>query len=123
MADQAGASSGDSSPTQRFVALVEGFHDRPDVTVPAESGRRSFGSAALKVGGSIFAMLQGDQLVVKLPRARVTALVKAGIGQPFDAGKGIRMKEWVTVSDVDEHVWRDLAEEAYAFVRSRSRPG
>lgn len=67
-------------------------------------------------------MLPGDQLVVKLPRGRVTALLLAGAGQPFDAGKGTPMKEWITVTSDEERTWRDLAEEAYDFLRSRSHP-
>lgn len=110
------------SADQRFSALVEAFTDRPGVTPPRESGRRGFGSAALKVHGSIFAMLPGDQLVVKLPHARVGALIEAGTGRPFDAGKGTPMKEWLTIVDDAERTWRALTEEAYEFIRSRSRP-
>lgn len=101
---------------------MDAFRARLDVTVPGESSRRGFGSAALKVNGSIFAMLPGDQLVVKLPRTRVTALLEAGAGQPFDAGKGTPMKEWITVASDEERTWRDLAEEACEFVRSRLHP-
>lgn len=111
-----------ATPAQRFAVLVEAFGGRPDVTVPGEPGRRTFGSAALKVNRSIFAMLTDDQLVVKLPGARVAALIQAGAGQPFYAGKATSMKEWVIVTEDDERAWRDLTEEAYAFVRSRSHP-
>lgn len=108
-----------TSPAHRFAALAEVFRGRPDVSLPGESVRRGFGSAALKVRGSLFAMLAADQLVLKLPRAHVTALLAAGAGQPFDAGKGIPMKEWVIIDD-EERTWRDLAEQAYDFGRSRS---
>lgn len=113
-----------ASGAERFAALVEGFGGRPDVTVPSGSARRGFGSTALKVHGSIFAMLRGDQLVVKLPRARVTALLEAGTGQAFDAGKGTPMKDWIALSHaMDEEIWREVTEEAYGFVHRRSRPG
>jgi TfoX N-terminal domain len=100
----------------RFAALVEHFADRPRVTPPGAAGRRGFGSSALKVDGSIFAMLQDGRLVVKLPRERVSALVASGTGEPFSAGKGRPMKEWVAVPDGDDALWRTLAEEALTFV-------
>jgi hypothetical protein len=104
----------------RFAALVDQFADRPGVT-PPETSRRRFGASALKVGGSIFAMLQGGRLVVTLPAARVAELIAHGGGVPFDAGKGRPMKEWVAIPDADDTRWRALAEEALTFVARRSR--
>lgn len=103
---------------ERFAALVEEFAGSPGVELPGESGRRTFGSETLKVNGSIFAMLTGGGLVVKLPRDRVAALIDSGTGAPFDAGKGRPMKEWLTVVDDDEGIWLALAREAMDFVRS-----
>ena len=77
--------------------------------------RREFGSNALKVNGKIFAMLVRGSLVLKLPKARVTELIEAGVGGPFDAGKGKPMKEWVTVLAVARK-WLALAREARQFV-------
>ena len=107
-------------PAERFATLVEAFADCPGVTLPEESGPRRFGTDALKVNGSIFAMLQGDQLVLKLPADRVDALIARGIGGPFAAGKGRPMKEWVTVTGDDE-TWLALARDALDHVRSQSR--
>ena len=84
--------------------------------------RRRFGSSALKVNGSIFAMLTRDELVLKLPQARVRELISEGAGRPFDAGKGTPMKEWVMLADDDLDTWQALAEEALAFVGA-SRAG
>ena len=109
------------TPTERFGVLVEEFAGRPGVTPPG-GDRRRFGSDALKAGTSIFAMLTGEELVLKLPRARVTELVANGEGRPFDAGKGTPMKEWVVVVDDDLDTWRELAEEAFAFVAAARRP-
>jgi hypothetical protein len=103
-----------------FAALVEQLADRPGVTRP-EPGRRAFGASALKVDGSIFAMLHGERLVVKLPRQRVSALVDAGTGAPFDSGKGRPMKEWVGIPAGDDGLWRTLAEEALEFVGRHPR--
>jgi TfoX/Sxy family transcriptional regulator of competence genes len=104
--------------------LAASFADRPGVTLPGSSGRRGFGSAALKTEGSIFAMLIGGALVVKLPAARVAALVAEGPGLPFDGGKGTPMREWVALPGSAADEWAPLAEEAHAFVASRrSRSG
>lgn len=104
---------------ERFVALVERFAGRPGVEVPNESPRR-FGSDALKVNGSIFAMFVSDHLVVKLPRHRVDALVASGIGSPLEASKGRPMKEWLRVTTAPEEAWLPLAQEAFEFVGGRS---
>jgi hypothetical protein len=104
---------------EQFAELVEEYAGVPGVTLPGESGRSGFGSHALKVNGSIFAMLVRGHLVVKLPALRVDALVEEGSGVPFDANKGKPMKEWLTVSDADAGRWLELSNEALAFVGSR----
>jgi hypothetical protein len=101
-----------------FFALVMAYADEPGVSVPGESGGRGFGSTALKVNGSIFAMVTREHLVVKLPRGRVTSLIESGEGSPFDAGKGRPMKEWLTVEVQSEQTWLTLSREAMTFVRS-----
>ena len=108
---------------ERFALLVEEFAGAADVELPGGSSPRRFGSDALKVNGSIFAMLTGGHLVVKLPRHRVDALIGSGTGAPFHSGKGSPMKEWVTVVDQNDEVWLAVAREALDFVRSRSTGG
>lgn len=103
---------------RRFESLVSRFTDREGVTPPGAGGR-GFGSDALRVNGSIFAMVSQDRLVLKLPRDRVASLLGDGAGAPFDAGKGRPMREWVVIVDEDEATWDALAEEAYAFVGRR----
>jgi hypothetical protein len=106
-----------SDPDALFAVLVDAFADRPGVTPPAEGDSR-FGSAALQVNGAIFAMVTRGRLVVKLPSRRVAALVDAGTGVPFDANRGLPMKQWLTVVGTDEATWRALAEEALEHVRA-----
>jgi hypothetical protein len=107
--------SSSRTPAQQFEQLVEGFAGRSGIDGPG-GDRRRFGSSALKVNGSIFAMLARDELVLKLPSARVRELISNGAGRPFDAGKGTPMREWVVVADPDPDTWQALAEEALAFV-------
>jgi len=101
---------------ERFADVVEALLDQPGVTPPSNSGRE-FGSNALKVKGKIFAMLVRGSLVVKLPAARVAALIDSGQGGPFDAGKGKPLKEWLAVPPDASLDWLSLAREALLFVR------
>jgi hypothetical protein len=100
-------------PEQRYAALAEAFLGQSDVSV----GGQGFGADALKSGGKIFAMLVRGRLVVKLPARRVTELLAAGQGEPFDANKGRPMREWLTVTN--DTAWLALAEEARQFVKRR----
>ena len=98
--------------TKLVTTLTKG--DR-GVTAP-EPKRRAFGSNALKVDGKIFAMLVRGELVAKLPAERVAAIVAAGQGTHFDAGKGRPMREWASIPP-DGADWDTLADEACRFVR------
>ena len=74
------------------------------------------GTITLKASGRIFAMAQGDELVLKLPKARVDALVEASSGKRFDPRRdGRLMKEWIVLSR-QRNDWVDLAREALRFV-------
>lgn len=104
------------TPQERYETLVEAMLADPAVTL---STRRGFGEGTLQVAGRIFAMLASDRLVVKLPRARVDALVASGDGERFDPGHGRLMKEWLSLSPDSTVDWPTLAREGQAFVASR----
>jgi hypothetical protein len=106
------------TPAERFDAVVDALLGSPDVTPPSESGRE-FGSNAVKVSNRIFAMLVRGSLVVKLPARRVSDLIAAGDGEPFDAGKGKPMKEWLTVPAASRLDWLSLSREAMEFVAAK----
>ena len=100
----------------RFAAIVDALIDEPGVT-HSKSGSRLFGSSSLKVHDKIFAMVSsGGQFVVKLPKARVEALVNAGVGERFDASRGRPMNEWLQVQSGSDKGWLELAREALDFV-------
>ena len=104
------------APEQRYLALVDAFSDATGVTYAQQKG---FGDRTMKVNGKIFAMLVCGQLVVKLPKARVIALVLSGEGQAFDANKGKPMKEWLRLAAGSSLDWQPLAQEALEFVRGK----
>jgi hypothetical protein len=104
------------NPSALFESLCDEYASASGVAVPAAG--TGFGSNAIKINKSIFAMLVDDRIVVKLPAARVTQLISAGDGVPFDAGKGKPMKEWVGLT-VDDQAPRKLVAEAMAFVGQR----
>jgi predicted HAD superfamily Cof-like phosphohydrolase len=93
-----------------FARVTRAFADDLKVTFG-----RLFASDGLKVDDKIFAMLVRGNLVAKLPRARVDALVAARQGERFDPGHGRLMKEWVVVAP-GAGDWLALAREARAFV-------
>ena len=105
--------TGTESQAALFESLCEEYAGVPGVTVPTRGS--GFGSKAIKINKSIFAMLVNDRLVVKLPAGRVAQLISSGDGLPFDAGKGKPMKEWVGLT-VDDATCRVLVAEAMAFV-------
>jgi len=101
------------SPEDRYAALVDEFLGQPGVM----QGGQGFGSTGLKIRGKIFAMLVRGRLVVKLPKARVDALIAAGDGARFDPrNDGRLMKEWLVLAPATEDRWLPLVQEALAFV-------
>ena len=104
-----------SDAERAFQKLVKTLTSSDASVEAPQPTRREFGSNALKVSGKIFAMLVRGSLVLKLPKARVEALITSGVGGPFDAGKGKPMKEWVTILAVEKS-WLALAREARLFV-------
>jgi hypothetical protein len=70
----------------------------------------------------------GGEEAQDLQLATGQRLSRAGHGrrpepaQPFDAGKGRPMREWVTLDERTLDRWEPLALEAAAFTRRRPRP-
>jgi hypothetical protein len=110
----AGISVRSMNTEERFDEVVDVLLGEEGVTPP---GGKGFGRTALRVHGRIFAMLAGDTLVLKLPKARVDELVAGGAGVRFDANKGTPMKEWLRLDPAAPTDWSGLAREALAYVR------
>src|SRR5438874_11648189 len=76
-----------------FAADPALAHVAEDYASRALAPSRAFGSNGLKVNGKLFALVSSKaEFVVKLPKARVQALVGAGVGRPFEPGPGRLMK-------------------------------
>lgn len=96
-----------------FEAVISPLLGEPRITKS-----RMFGSAGVKVGGKVFAILVKGKLVVKLPKERVDALVGSGGAEHFDPGHGRPSREWVALKPSTQDEWRRLAIEARSFVDS-----
>jgi hypothetical protein len=86
---------------------------------PAIGRATMMGYPCVRLAGKFLASYddKAGALVVKLPRERVTELVKDGRGEPFaPAGKVFR--EWVSIPGVDRMLWQALLAEAVDFARS-----
>jgi len=103
-----------------WAELVRRFASDPEVQLPADE-RGAFGSNGLKVCGRIFAMDRRGDVVVKLPAARIDALVAAGKGVRLEMGAGRIMKEWLVLLP-PRRGWANLVDEARAFVAQAPGP-
>jgi hypothetical protein len=104
----------DSTAEARFDDLVSELLGVEGVTPPGSGRARS----ALRFNGKIFAMLRRGRLVVKLPAARVDALVGDGSGVRFDPNKGAPWQEWFSLDPQSRLAWSALAREALEFARN-----
>ena len=103
----------------RYDDLVDDLMGIDGVTPP--SAGSGFGRSALRYRGKIFAMFVRGRLVLKLPAARVSALVGSGAGVHFDANKGAPMKEWLSLDPESDLDWLALATEGLDFARAARR--
>jgi hypothetical protein len=74
------------------------------------------------VGSKVFAFIQGDGVVIKLPKATIQALVETEYAAPLVMGKRV-MKEWAVIKhDHPEAYQQDeaLFKEAIAFVAAKA---
>jgi hypothetical protein len=96
-----------------FARVATALSRDPRVDPPELARAKGFGSKGLKVARKLFAFRssRGD-LVLKLPAARVDALVAAGAGERYDPGHGRLMKEWVAIDPASGKRWLALAKEA-----------
>lgn len=75
-------------------------------------------SPGLRTGGKFYGFATGDDLIVKLPAARVEELIDSGVGLPCSPRPGRPMKQWVRLAAPDESACVAYLLEARAFVAS-----
>ena len=82
---------------------------------------RMLQSPGLKTGWKFYGFATADDLVVKLPSARVHELLESGRGLLCSPQPGRPMKEWVRIPAPDEESCREYLLEARTFVSSIPR--
>jgi TfoX/Sxy family transcriptional regulator of competence genes len=98
---------------QLFEAVAEALRK----TEPRAERVKLFGFDCLRIAGKVFAKVSKGRLIVKLPAARVAALMMAGQVEPYAGARG-EMKEWAVVVTADERLAIALSQEARSFVSS-----
>jgi hypothetical protein len=111
----------DPQPTpgeEKFWDLAEPLLAEPDVTRST-----MMGFPCLRVRGQFFASTDraNGNLLVKLPEARVDALVDAGRAEPF-APAGRRFREWAAIPYARSRTWKRLLDDAHDFVATLPPP-
>ena len=94
-------------PAAIFTSLTSRFRGRLDVKLT--SGPDD--APLLKAAGQSFAMLHGDELVVRLHPVRCAELVDAGKGRLF-VHDGQTHEEWLVVEGLDPAEWKAHTMEA-----------
>jgi TfoX/Sxy family transcriptional regulator of competence genes len=110
MSDTTRAGEGGADAEAMYSRIVEDELKDERVTLG-----KMFGASGLRIDGKVYAMVVKGQLVVKLPRERVTELALAEGAEPFMQG-GRVMKEWAAVEPTAAVDWRSLVGEAKRFV-------
>ncbi len=89
-------------------------------THPADERGRMLSSGGLKTAGKFYAFATRDDLIVKLPAARVRELIATGEGQPCSPGGRSPTKEWVCLAPPGEEACAAYVLEARTFVAARA---
>jgi hypothetical protein len=76
---------------------------------------------SLKIKKKMFAFLKEGNLVVKLPKNRVTELISSEVGLPYDPGNGKIMKEWVIIPLDLSDKWIDFTLESKDFAETLAK--
>jgi hypothetical protein len=87
-------------PAAIFTSLTSRFAGRLDVKLT--SGPDD--APLLKASGQSFAMLHGDELVVRLHPGRCAELIEAGKGRHF-VHDGQTLEEWIVIDGLDAAEW------------------
>ena len=90
--------------------------DRVLAMFPGDEEGRMLRSMGLRTNTKFYAFATADDVIVKLPAARVDELVENGEGLPCSPRPGRPMKEWVQIPAPDEESCLAYVLEARTFV-------
>jgi hypothetical protein len=84
---------------------------------PDDEQGRMLHSPGLKTGGKFYAFAaNAEDLMVKLPAARVQEIIAEGLGVPCETRPGRPMREWVQITAPDETSCWSYVLEARSFL-------
>ncbi len=109
--------------TRGMVQIAELFESASEQLLashPGDDRGRMLQSPGLKTAGKFFAFATKDDLVVKLPAARVAELIVTGAGRPCSPAHGRPMREWVRVRPTDAEACAAFLAEARSFVTTQA---
>lgn len=101
----------------RFTALA-GRCAEGDVSVER---LRLFGFDCLRVAGKVFAKLDRDAIVLRLPVERIEALLSRGSIAPYASSRGRAWTDWATVRSATDDELHAMAVEARRFTAKLPR--
>ena len=93
-----------------LARLMSAVADRHDVTLG-----RALSNLGLMTGGKLFAFMKDGDLVLKLPVARIDALIERLDATRFERGQDTPVREWVVVPAAASGEWPELTREACDF--------
>ncbi len=91
------------------------------LVMPGVKGSKAFGYPAYKINGKVFAFLGSKGAAIKLPAARVKALLNEKEMKPFEVAEGTIWKEWLSIQhDNSEDYEQNIAlfEESVEYLLS-----
>jgi hypothetical protein len=91
------------------------------LVMPGVKASKAFGYPAYKINGKVFAFVGSKGIAIKLPAARVNALIDGKTLKPFEVGDGHVWREWVSIQrEASEDYEQDagLFEESVEFLLS-----
>jgi hypothetical protein len=81
---------------------------------------KMFGMPCISVNGKMFAGLHKGSMTFKLGESAREQALQIDGAVLFDPGMGRPMKEWVAVPAAQSDHWRELADQAYAYMADQT---
>ncbi|HWU48915.1 MAG TPA: hypothetical protein VN042_03490 [Asticcacaulis sp.] len=100
--------------TPDLAELMSAVAGLPGVTLG-----KALHQPGLMADGKLFAFPYHGGLVLKLPAARIDALIASHEAHRFERGQGRPMREWIVLPAASRIDWPALTREAYSFVSGR----